>query len=1247
MALGFKRMIRMAMGIILVAIVAGFYYTDNVSADYVGPGNNTSGVATSCDSFVNGYQYLCGNPKGKDGGGASWHVYKVSQLNSKKLHYVGSILDYGGINVNNVRSSCAGAGWAAVYGWEGSVSKGNGNILTGPANRTGTISIAQYNSYNAMNWSTLQFRIANDNIPDNRRITLDAAKRLYSSYNGGKVLGGNVGYFCFGPKKFKGQASVYKGDKVSDGVPRSTTGYVDQKKEAKTLQIECTDEKNGCKVHFSLNLAQVGASGGKTWYKIFTKKMEDSELAGVTDKKYITASNSGARVFERTVSLKPGENICYAIYFNFNSLLPDNSTWARVCAKSVKPKTTTPTVPSSDLRFEGQARVYEGDKVDGSRPKSTTSYTDKREVRAKTLDLNCPMSGCRAHFSLDLKKIDGPDNSKDWYIFYRKDTSNSAGTQELCRGEVWFNSGSQVTNNCGNKVKFDINNGERRFGFDEDLKPGQIVCYTNKFGTRGGASTQTGGYYGWAKVCVRALSSVEPMLSIQVRNDTLNTEYNDSIYAKPGDYVSYRSIYKPLTQYAQSWKPGGMRVHIGSNVLVNDGCDENDDGSCEEINDNGNYVEDNDVDVGDENNDDLECDEGTGGDCNEPENYTNEYIDNDVNTFVSDESVFEEDPNDYGGDDDLSGGLNDYGDTDWGSVAYINVVNSGIMELTSLFNNEVKEILPEWNNAYVVRRISSENCTTPYVSEIHKYDVGDVNEKIESDSTSTIVLGSDVGCSLGKMAEINPDSSMGNMNANIWTTPSRVEVNVGGTTEASIADIYTDRIFDTADVFVPYNFRNETIEVGLKDDVVYAGENNKISYKIKTGPKYNEKIDDEYATISRNAKWRAEVCYNDGVEEKCVAGNEDSGNLNDKNVMEGDIRSSTTNVIIPDVPAGTNVQVKACVYPSTSGASDNWQDPEGDHQWSCSSKELVVAKRPSFQVWGGSMYSAGNVNVPVADKISTVGRVFGSWVELDIVSSGNVQGLASGAGLGYANSNDALNAIGNSGATMSGLGGGADSAYCLMSTLSFANYKCKGDGYRIVGGLDNLDISKRKQFMLIDGFSDEDDERYELDDHGDNDYTIDDEIKDFGSEEGQKLTKVIKSEGDITIGKNITYKNDGYINMESIPKIIINAKNIKINCSVTRIDAVLVADGDIDDCADSTNINSAGNSKQLVINGSVIAQTLTLNRTYGANTGRDSAVPAEVVNYDASSYLWKIQQSGMVKSGKLVETLIRELAPRY
>ena len=70
-------------------------------------------------------------------------------------------------------------------------------------------------------------------------------------------------------------------------------------------------------------------------------------------------------------------------------------------------------------------------------------------------------------------------------------------------------------------------------------------------------------------------------------------------------------------------------------------------------------------------------------------------------------------------------------------------------------------------------------------------------------------------------------------------------------------------------------------------------------------------------------------------------------------------------------------------------------------------------------------------------------------------------------------------------------------------------------------------------------------------------------------------------------------------------------------------------------------------SKQLMINGSVISNTLTLGRTYGAATGKNSVVPAEIINYDTSLYLWANNQSSAKTSGKLAETYINELAPRY
>lgn len=75
-----------------------------------------------------------------------------------------------------------------------------------------------------------------------------------------------------------------------------------------------------------------------------------------------------------------------------------------------------------------------------------------------------------------------------------------------------------------------------------------------------------------------------------------------------------------------------------------------------------------------------------------------------------------------------------------------------------------------------------------------------------------------------------------------------------------------------------------------------------------------------------------------------------------------------------------------------------------------------------------------------------------------------------------------------------------------------------------------------------------------------------------------------------------------------------------------RIDAILIAKGNINTCPDRDDKNaerSAENSNKLRINGAVIAGgTLKLNRTYGAATGNDSMKSAEIINMDPSWYLW-------------------------
>ena len=70
------------------------------------------------------------------------------------------------------------------------------------------------------------------------------------------------------------------------------------------------------------------------------------------------------------------------------------------------------------------------------------------------------------------------------------------------------------------------------------------------------------------------------------------------------------------------------------------------------------------------------------------------------------------------------------------------------------------------------------------------------------------------------------------------------------------------------------------------------------------------------------------------------------------------------------------------------------------------------------------------------------------------------------------------------------------------------------------------------------------------------------------------------------------------------------------------------------------------NSNQLIINGSIISDTMSANRTYGAAKGANSMIPAEIVNYDATLYLWGANRASVAESGLLITTYQHELSPR-
>ena len=78
-----------------------------------------------------------------------------------------------------------------------------------------------------------------------------------------------------------------------------------------------------------------------------------------------------------------------------------------------------------------------------------------------------------------------------------------------------------------------------------------------------------------------------------------------------------------------------------------------------------------------------------------------------------------------------------------------------------------------------------------------------------------------------------------------------------------------------------------------------------------------------------------------------------------------------------------------------------------------------------------------------------------------------------------------------------------------------------------------------------------------------------------------------------------------------------------------------------------STINNPENSNQLTINGAIIAKRLIANRTYGAATGANSIVPAEIVNFDPTLYQFGgSAEANDDTTGRLDVTTMHEVAPR-
>lgn len=798
--------------------------------------------------------------------------------------------------------------------------------------------------------------------------------------------------------------------------------------------------------------------------------------------------------------------------------------------------------------YEGKVEVSGA--ASGSSPSSGYTQTTQN---TKNISADCSDSGCKVTFTHTLNRKKGTDKRKVAYSVKR--TSNKQSVVD-------------------NKT---ISSGDSSGGTWTDtvtLYPGMTVCETLKFKIYSNKNDEAS-----IPVCVKAEGKpVSSLLKIQVKNYDAPkyNAYQDAVFAKPGDRLSYKANYRS-----------------GAQALYND-------------------------------------------------------------TLIPEKIK-------VGGTTCPSG----------------NTVNTS-KTLKELFNSCVS---PGWNNAFSTQLLGARAVA----AEHYKYDVGNDGAKEEiNDKYDNVQMG-DVGEYVEGKAIINLVNTTKN-------TPLDVKYEMVNGVNVGVVDV-DEQV--SAFAYVPYNFvtsvkiTTEPTKDNGEVNPFFAGERARVKYEISIKKKTNSETtggtqEEAYTTRADDVK-RQLIIYNPATVSDprraggvwpggrtgnpCAFFGYDTGRgdascgLSDEltsDMNPGDGYEQQGQFYVQDLPAGATVCVAAAVFPASSGLDTNWNNKNYSNSWRISnSKCFVVAKRPSLQVWGGNVYSRGGISTAVSEKYNlaeinnyyvglksgnNVARVFGSWGELGVIATGGVSGFASGAATGYEGSNNLADSVWPKVNISGSVGGTSQTTFCYRSRLTFSNYPCSMIG--AIGTNANNNKASGDKTIITDilARSDEEGGLYQ---YSDDDISLD------GMTIGTAgVTEVIRSKKDVVINGDLVY--DGtYKTFADVPKLVIYGKNIKINCGVGRIDALLIADEVVNTCVDEVgneieDVNDARRSNQLIINGAVIADKMVADRTYGAGVGVNSITPAEIINFDPTLYRFGggTAEVSDDTTGRLDVTYMHELAPR-
>ena len=374
------------------------------------------------------------------------------------------------------------------------------------------------------------------------------------------------------------------------------------------------------------------------------------------------------------------------------------------------------------------------------------------------------------------------------------------------------------------------------------------------------------------------------------------------------------------------------------------------------------------------------------------------------------------------------------------------------------------------------------------------------------------------------------------------------------------------------------------------------------------------------------------------------------------NMGFGDTASSLTSysptiekdgISVPNLAVGAKFCV-AAVIDDKSSTSTNAFISAADCQ--------NVSKKPSVHVWGGSVQSEGGISTNKS-TVEEDGRktVYGSWADIGVIARGKINAMSSGRALVYRKSLDG-------GSFVNKLFKYVGNETGSISPLTLANSSLESDKY--LGGYTTL-TNQPDLYSAING-------KYSLDSGTNSAVTVDadgvltqDEINTLLLTPGAHI--VYGGSGkDMVIERNVVL-SDSYSNASGIPYIMVVADgDILVSEAVTRVDAWLVARGNVETCAklvgsewkayidnlgegvsdgDGLLLSAWTCKEQLVINGPVYGNAINLKRTaFADNKEGNIAEEAERTSFDITSLLFSASQAD---GGVPNITYIKKMAPRY